>query len=193
MAWRVRITWWIMLYTRYSRIFWVYVKKHGEKINDNNNPSIATYINKIENRIMLKIKTGYYLELLIRKTMKLLGSTNNMITKNENGGNVPYLEITEVVLVHCYIVSNDYQQDSRVLYKVVLNKSFGQLLDISPKNYIILKIFDSEFSYSEVWFTDQDSKPLEVEDRISMNLVINWSVKYKKWRTIQFKLDIEYL
>ena len=154
MEWRVWITWWIMLYTRYSRIFWVYVKKHGEKINDNNNPSIATYINKIENRIMLKIKTGYYLELLIRKTMKLLGSTNNMITKNENGGNVPYLEITEVVLVHCYIVSNDYQQDSRVLYKVVLNKSFGQLLDISPKNYTILKIFDSEFSYSEVWFTD---------------------------------------
>ena len=193
MEWRVWITWWIMLYTRYSRIFWVYVKKHGEKINDNNNPSIATYINKTENRITFKIKTGYYLELLIRKTMKLLGSTNNMITKNENGGNVPYLEITEVVLVHCYIVSNDYQQDSRVLYKVVLNKSFGQLLDISPKNYIILKIFDSEFSYSEVWFTDQDSKPLEVEDRISMTLVINWSVKYKKWRTIQFKLDIEYL
>ena len=105
--------------------------------------------------------------------MKLLESTNNMITKNENGGNVPHLEITEVVLVHCNIVNNDYQQDSRVLYKFVLNKSFGQLLDISSKNYIILKIFESEFSYSEVWFTDQNSNLLEVEDRISMTLVIN--------------------
>ena len=109
MEWRVWITWCIMLYIRYSRIFWLYLKKHGEKINDNNNSSITIYINKIENRIILKIKTGHYLELLIRKTMKLLGSTINVITKNENGGNVPHLEITEVVLVHCNIVSNNYQ------------------------------------------------------------------------------------
>ena len=83
-----------------------------------------------------KIKTGYYLELLTPETMKLLGSTKDNITKDENGENVPHLEITEVVLIHCNIVNNDYQQDSRVLYTFVPSKSFGQLLDISPKNFI---------------------------------------------------------
>ena len=68
------------------------------------------------------------------ETMKLFGSTKSKINKNENGKNVPHLEITEVVLVHCNIVNNDYQQDSRVLYIFVPNKSFGKLLDISPKN-----------------------------------------------------------
>ena len=66
--------------------------------------------------------------------MKLLGSTKSKITKDENGENVPHLEITEVVLIHCNIVNSDYQQDSRVLYTFVTNKSFDQLLDISPKN-----------------------------------------------------------
>ena len=100
--------------------------------------------------------------------MKLLGSTKSKITKNENGENVPFLGITEVVLIHCNIVNNDYQQDSRVLYTFVPNKSFGQLIDISPKNFIFLKTFNSEFSYIELWFTDQNSKPLEIEDKISI-------------------------
>ena len=65
--------------------------------------------------------------------MKLLGSTKIKITKNENVENVSHLEITEVVLVHCNIVNNDYQQDSTVLYTFVPNKLFGQLLDISGK------------------------------------------------------------
>ena len=82
--------------------------------------------------------------------MKLLGNTKSKITKNKNGENVPYLEITEVVLMHCNIVNNSYQQKSRVLYTFVLNKSFGQSLNISPQNFIILKTFDSEFSYIEV-------------------------------------------
>ena len=89
--------------------------------------------------------------------MKLLGSTKNKITKDKNGENVPHLEITEVVLVHCNIVHNDYQQDSRVLYTFVPNKPFGSLLEISPTNLIFLKIFNSEFQTIEVWFTDQNS------------------------------------
>ena len=96
--------------------------------------------------------------------MKLLGSTNSKVTKHENDENVPRLEITEVVLVHCNIVNNDYQQDSRVLYTFVPNISFGLLLDILPKKFIFLKMFNSEFSDIEVWFTDQNSKPLEAED-----------------------------
>ena len=82
-----------------------------------------------------KIKTAYYLELLMPQMMKLLGRTKNRIIKNRNGENVPHVEITKVVLIHCNIFNNDYQQDSRVLYGFVPNKSFDQLLDISRKKY----------------------------------------------------------
>ena len=91
------------------------------------------YANKIENRIAFKIKTGYYLEFLTPETMKLLGSTKNKITRDKSSENVSHLEITEVVLVHCNIFKNDYQQDSRVLYTFVPNKSFGSFLEIAPK------------------------------------------------------------
>ena len=96
----------------------------------------------MENRITFKIKTAYYLELLTPGTMKLLRSTHSKITKDINGENVSYLEITEVVLIDCYVVNNSYQQNSRVLYTFVPNKIFGQLLDTSPKNFIFLQIFD---------------------------------------------------
>ena len=109
----------------------IYLKKHGEKTV---NPPIRIYINKIENRITFKTKAGYYLELLTPETMKLFGSTKSKITKDENGENVPYLEISEAVLTHCYVLNNSYQQNSRVLYTFVPNKSFGQLLGISPLN-----------------------------------------------------------
>ena len=102
--------------------------------------------------------------LLLEETMKLLGSTENKITKDKNGENVPHLEITEVVLAHCNIVNNDYNQDSRVFYTFVPNKPFGSLLEISPTNHIFLKTFNSEYNESEVWFTDQNSNPLETED-----------------------------
>ena len=75
--------------------------------------------------------------------MKLIGSSKSNITKYENFENVPHLEITEVLLVHCNIVNNDYEQDSRVLHIFINNKSFGQLLDISPKNFVSSKTFDS--------------------------------------------------
>ena len=145
------------------------LKKHGEDIDE---PSVQIYVNKIENRITFKIKDGYTLELLTPETMKLLGSTKNKITKDKNGENVPHLEITEVVLVHCNIVNNDYQQDSGVLYTFVPNKPFGSLLEISPTNHIFLQTFNSEYNEIEVWFTDQNSKPLEIEDRINLTLVI---------------------
>ena len=71
--------------------------------------------------------------------MKVLGSNTSKVTKDKNGENMPNLEITEVILVHCNVVNNDYRQDSRVLYPFIPNKSFGQLLDISPKRFIFLK------------------------------------------------------
>ena len=105
--------------------------------------------------------------------MKLLGSAiSKKITKDEDGENVFYLEITEVVLIHCNLVNNSYQQNSRVLYTIVPNKAFVQLLDFLPNNFICLKKFDSEFSYIEVWLTDQNSRPLEIKDKINIGLVI---------------------
>ena len=93
------------------------------------------YINRIENRITFKTKNGYYLALLTPETMKLLGSTESKITKDKKGENVPHLEIVELVLVHCNLVSNDYQQDSRILYTFVPNKAFGSLLEILPPHH----------------------------------------------------------
>ena len=108
------------------------LKKHSERVD---NPSIKIYINKIENRITFKIKNGYYLELLTPETMKLLGSKVSKINKNKNSENVPHLEVVEVVLVHCNLVKNDYQQNSRILYTFVPNKAFGSLLEILPPNH----------------------------------------------------------
>ena len=145
------------------------LKKHRENTDK---PSIQIYVNKIENRITFKIKKGYSLELLTKETMKLLVSTKSKITKDKNGENVLHLEFTEVVLAHCNMVNNDYQHDSRVLNTFFPNKSFGSLLDISPFNHIFLKIFNSEYDEIIVWFTDQNSKLLEIEDRINLTMVI---------------------
>ena len=99
------------------------LKKHGEntdiikKNSETTNKSpLQIYVKKTENRITFKIKIGYSLELLTKETMKLLGNTESKINKDKNGENVPHLEVTEVLLVHCNIVNNDYQQDPRVLY-----------------------------------------------------------------------------
>ena len=104
--------------------------------------------------------------------MILFGSTKNEITKDKNGENVPHLEITKVVLVHCDIVNNDYQQNSMVFYTFVLNKPLGSLLEISPTNHIFLKTFSSKYDEIKLWFTDRNSKPLEIEDRINLTKVI---------------------
>ena len=146
-----------------DKINFDYIIKTHETVTAN--PSIMIYLNKIENSFMFKIETGYCLERLMPETMKLLGSTKSKITKDKNCKNVPHLEITEIILLHCNIVNNNYQQDSVVLYTFAPSISFGQLLGISPKNFIFLKTLNSEFSYIEVCFTDQNSKPLEIEDK----------------------------
>ena len=89
------------------------LEKHREDIDV---PSVQIYVNKIENRIVFKIKNGYSLELSTPATMKLYGSTENKITEDKNGENVPHLQITEVVLVHCNIVNNDYQHFESIVH-----------------------------------------------------------------------------
>ena len=103
-----------ILHQIFKTILNTFKKKHREDVDE---PSVQIYLNKIENRITFKIENGYTLELLTPVTMKLLGRTKNKVTRDKKGENVPHLEITEVVLVHCNIVNNDYQQDSRVLSK----------------------------------------------------------------------------
>ena len=105
--------------------------------------------------------------------MKLLGSTKRKMTKHKRGENVSYLEIAKVVSIRSNDANNSYQPNSRALYTFVPNNSFRQLLNISTNNFMFLKTFDSEFSHIEVWFTDQNSNPLKIEDNINITLVIN--------------------
>ena len=144
-------------------------KKYRESVD---NPRIRIYVNRIENRITFKIKSGYYLELLTPETMKLLGSAESKITKDKNGESVPRLEVGDLVFIHCNLVNNDYQQDSRTLYAFVQNKTYGSLLEISPTNLVFLKTFNSEFQEIKIWFTNQTSAALELEDKINVNLII---------------------
>ena len=145
------------------------LKKHGENTDK---PSVQIYINEIKIKLHFKIKDRYSLGLLTPETMKLLVSTENKIIKDKIGENVSHLEIIEVVLVHFNIANNDYQQDSRVLYRFVPNKPLSSLLEISPTNNIFLKTFNSNFQDIKIWFTDQNSQPLEIEDSIKLTLVI---------------------
>ena len=145
------------------------IKKH-ETLTEN--PPVQIYPNKIKNRIVFKVKTGYKLELLSPETMKLLGSTKKDVDQDKDGEDVPKLESVEVVLVHCNLVNNNYQQASKVLFTFVPSKQFGQLVSILPHSLIMLNTTDTEFSTIEVWFTDQDSEPLETEDNVNMTLII---------------------
>ena len=111
----------------------VFLKKHSQSVDD---PPIEIFVSKNENRITFKIKNEYYLELLTPETMKLLVSTESKITGEKNGENVPHIEVVELVLIHCNIVDNSYQQNSRILYTFVPNKPCGSLLEILPPSHV---------------------------------------------------------
>ena len=104
--------------------------------------------------------------------MKLLGSAEKDVDKDKDGEDVPKLEFVEVVLVHCNLVNNTYQQASEVLFTSVPNKQFGQLITISPHILTMLKTTNAEFQFIQVWFTDQNNRPLEIEDSMNITLII---------------------
>ena len=145
------------------------IKKH-ETLTEN--PPVKIHLNKIKNRIVFKVKTGYKLELLSPEMMKLLGGTKKDVDKDKDGEDVPKLESVEVALVHCNLVNNNHQQASKVLFTFVPNKQLGQLIDMSPHSLTMLSTTNTEFSSIDVWFTDQNSKPLEIEDDVNMTLII---------------------
>ena len=104
--------------------------------------------------------------------MTLLGSAKKVVDKDKNWENVPKLESVEVVLVHCNLVKNDYQYASKVLFSFAPNKKFGNLLNISSHVFTMMNTINTEFTYDEVWFTDQYSKVLETEDNVNLTLII---------------------
>ena len=132
-------------------------------------------MNRIKNRIVFKIKADYKVELLTEETMQLLGSSKKVIDKNENGEIVPRLETVEVVLVHCNLVNNNYQQASKVLFTFVPNKQFGQLITFTPHSLTMLKTTNAEFSFIEIWSTDQNNRPLEIKDNVNITLIVGTS------------------
>ena len=143
--------------------YFQYIIKKHETIADN--PRVQIYLNKIKNRIVFKIKTGYKLKILSPETMKLLGSTKKDVDQNKDGENVLKLESVEVVLVHCNLVNNNYQQASQVLFNFVPNKKFDQLINIAPHLLTMLNTTNTGFSIVEVWFNQSIEKMIEPKYR----------------------------
>ena len=110
--------------------------------------------------------------MLNPEIMRVLGSTKKDIDADKNSKDVPKLESVENVLVHCNLVKNDYQYSSKVLFSFVRNKQFGQLINISPNTLTMMNTVNTEFSFVEVWSTDQVSKPFEIEDNVNLTLII---------------------
>ena len=139
--------------------FELIIKKHKTLTE---NPPVQIYVNKIKNKIVFKIKTGYKLELLTPETMKLIGSSKEDVDKNKNWENVPKLKSVEVAVVHCNLVKNDYKHTSKVLLTFVPNKQFGQLINVLPHSLTMMNTVNTELSSVEVSFTGQASKALEI-------------------------------
>ena len=150
--------------------YFVFIIKKHETLTEN--PPVQIYPSKIKNRIVYRVKTSYKLELLSPEAMKLLGSSKKGVDQDKDGEDVPKLESDEVVLVHCNLVNNKYEQASEVFFTFVPSKQFGQLINIAPHPLIMLNPTNSIFSYIEVWFTDQNSEPLEIEDNVNLTLII---------------------
>ena len=104
--------------------------------------------------------------------MNLLESTKKDVDSEKKSANVPKLGSVEVVLVQCNLIKNYYQHSSKVLFSFVLNKQFGQLINISPNTLTMMNTINTEFSSVEVWFIDQISKALEIEENINLTLII---------------------
>ena len=147
------------------------IKKHESNVNSNEQPPILIYANRILNRVSFRIKTGYKLELLTNEIMRLLGD-GPIIDTTKNGENVPKLEIVRNVLVFCNLVENVYLQDSKLFFSFVPNSRFGSLLFITPQRLKYCDIVDSIFDYIEISFADQNGRPLEIDDNITIMIII---------------------
>ena len=134
---------------------------------------IHVYINKINNRLVFKIKYGCKLELEMPETMKLFGSTKKLIDKTKTEEKIPSLEEAEAVLVQCNLVDNQYQQNSEVFYTFTPNKSYAYFLNFEQSDLIFLKSYNTEFGKIIITFTDQNDRMLQIVDKVNSTLLIN--------------------
>ena len=104
--------------------------------------------------------------------MKLFRITKKYVDQDKDREDVAKFGSVEVVLVHCNLVNNNYQQESEELFTFVPNKQFGQLINIAPHSLIMLSSTNTEFSSIEVWFIDQNSEPFEIKDSVNLTLII---------------------
>ena len=113
------------------------------------------------------------------------------VDKDNNGDHVPKLESFETVLIHGNLVNNGYQQVPKVLYTFVSSKQFKQIINVSPHSWTILNNINTKLTFIEIWFTDQNSKPLEIEDNLNITMIIGWTDDNRniKWG-IQFNKKI---
>ena len=147
------------------------IKKHESNVKSNEQSTMLIYANRILNRVSFRIKTGYKLELLTNETMRLLGD-GPIIDTAKNGENVARLEIVRSVLVFGNLVENIYLQDSKLLFSFVPNSRFGSLLSITPQVLKYCDTVDSIFDYIEISFADQNGRPLEIGDDITVTIII---------------------
>ena len=146
------------------------IKKHESSVKSNEQSPILIYVNRVLNRVSFRIKAGYKLELLTNETMRLVG--DGPIIDTKNGENVPKLEIVRNALVFCNLVENTYLQDSKLLFSFVPNCRFGSLLSITPQVLKYCDTVDSIFDYIEISFTDQNGRPLQIDDDITVSIII---------------------
>ena len=147
------------------------IKKHESKVKSNEQAPILIFPYRILNRVAFRIKTGYKLELLTNETIRLLGD-GPIIDTTKNGENVPKLEIVRNVLVFYNLIQNAHLQDSKLLFSFVPNSRFGSLLSITPQVLKYCDTVDSFFDYIEISFTDQNGRPLEIDDDITASIII---------------------
>ena len=143
------------------------IQKHESTIKNNEESPISIYPNEVKNRIVFKIKTGYKLELLSKEAQKLLGD-GPLIDKDKNSKNIPQLDQVAYALLYCKLVSNQYLQNSKLLYEFFPDKKFGQLISAQTSSIYSISLF----GYIEIWFTDQNNKSLKIEDKVSVTLLI---------------------
>ena len=110
--------------------------------------------------------------MLSEETRQSLGSSKKDIDQNKDEEVIPKLEIVEVVLAHCNLVNNNYQEAPKVLFTLVPNKQFGQLIAVTPHSPTMLKASNADLSFTEIWFTDQNNRRLEIEDNLNIAFII---------------------
>ena len=135
-------------------------------------PPIHVCIDRINNRLVFKMKNGYKLELQTPETMKLLQAFAK-INREKYEAKVSSLERVEVVLAQCNLVDNQYQQKFEVLYPFTPNNSYAYLLNAEPRNLVFLKTYNTVLDEIIITFMDQNSRTLEVQDKVNLQLLIN--------------------